>query len=93
MRCQLCKRYFTPHPKPKGYDEATKLLAVRLYLEGNSFRGVAKVLRLSYNSVINWVNEHEAGLPATVTDQNPAQDVETDELFSFIGQKKAGSTS
>src|SRR5215210_4463267 len=86
MRCQSCKRYFTPQPKPKGYDEATKEQAVRMYLEGNSFRGVAKVLRVSDVSVLNWVNAHAASLPQQVTDVAPAANVETDELFSFIGK-------
>jgi transposase-like protein len=38
-----------------GYDEAIREMAVRLYLEGMSFRGVGKVLSVHYLSVINWV--------------------------------------
>ena len=93
MRCQSCRRYFTPSPKPMGYDDATKQLAVRMYLEGSSFRGIGKVLRVSYVSVINWVNAHERTLPQQVTDTTPAQTVETDELFTFIGEKKSKSMS
>lgn len=92
MRCQKCKRYFTPNPKPMGYDQATKDLAVRLYLEGNSFRGIGKVLSVNYVSVINWVNAHHRTLPQQVADQTPTDSVETDELFTFIGEKKRKST-
>ncbi len=93
MRCQSCKVYFTPSPKPMGYDEGTKELAVRMYLEGASYRGIGKVLRLSYVSVINWVNAHERSLPQQVTDTTPTDTVETDELFTFIGEKKSKSMS
>src|SRR5437868_3607668 len=87
MRCQSCRRYFTPNPKPRGYDDATKEMAVRLYLEGMSFRGIGKVLSVHYLSVINWVNAHAAQLPQQVTDTTPAQTIETDELYTFVGQK------
>ena len=93
MRCQACRRYFTPSPKPRGYDQATRDTAVRLYLEGMSFRGVGKVLSVHYLSVINWVNAHERALPQEVADKSDAHTVETDELFTFIGQKKNKSTS
>jgi transposase-like protein len=93
LRCQSCRRYFTPNPKPMGYDQATKELAVRMYLEGTSFRGIGKVLSVHYVSVINWVNAHASTLPEQVTDTTPTDTVETDELFTFIGEKKKGSTS
>src|SRR5918912_2586378 len=84
MKCQQCRRYFTPNPKPMGYDEATREMAVRLYLEGMSFRGIGKVLSVHYLSVINWVNAHEASLPPKVTDATPTETVETDELYTFV---------
>src|SRR6476469_9415238 len=92
-RCQTCRHYFTPARKPAGYDPPTRELAVRLYLEGTSFRGIAKVLHVHHASVIHWVNAAAAQLPATVTDRTPTETVETDELFSFLGKKKSGSTS
>ena len=91
-RCQSCQRYFTAAPKPAGHAPATRELAVRLYLAGNSLRGIAKVLRVSHPSVINWVTAAERQLPALVTDPTPTETVETDELFSFIAQKKSKST-
>src|SRR5439155_3718040 len=92
-RCQACRRYFTAVPKPAGHAPATRELALRLYLEGTSFRGIAKVLRVSHGSVINWVNAAERQLPAQVSDPTPTETVETDELFTFIGKKKSKSTS
>ena len=92
MRCQECKRYFTPSPKPMGYDISIKEMALRLYLEGTSFRAIGRLLSVNYVSVINWVNAHERTLPQQVTDTTPTDTVEADELFTFIAQKKSGST-
>jgi transposase-like protein len=92
-RCQACRRYFTVAPKPAGHAPATRDLALQLYLEGMSFRGIAKVLRVSHPSVINWVKAAAQQLPAVVTDPTPTETVETDELFSFLGKKKSASIS
>lgn len=75
-----------------GYDQATRALAVRMYLEGMSFRGIGKVLNVHYVSVINWVNAHAKTLPDQVADLHPTDTVETDELFTYIGEKKSKST-
>lgn len=91
MRCQECRRYFTPQPKPMGYDQATREMALRLYLEGISFRAIGRLLSVNYVSVINWVNVHEKTLPHKVEDQTPTDTVEVDELFTFIGGKRRGS--
>ena len=49
-------------------------------------------LKVSPQSVANWVNAHAAQLPAA---PEPAQveTVEMDELFTFIEYKKSGLTS
>jgi hypothetical protein len=88
-RCQACHHYFTLSRKPAGYDPVTRDLALRLYLEGSSFRGIAKVLHVNHASVIHWVNAATEHLPATVTDPTPSETLETDELFSFLGKKRA----
>ncbi len=87
MRCQQCKRYFTPSPKPMGYDQATREMALRLYLEGTSFRAIGRLLSIHYVSVINWVNAAHDVLPEQVADTTHTQIEETDELFTFIGKK------
>lgn len=97
LRCHSCNHYFTPHRGAQGYEVGTRETAVRLYLEGTSFRGIGKVLRVSHASVINWVNAHaQAQVPPKmeeVVDTNPSEVVEVDELFTFIGEKKSQRTS
>ncbi len=91
MRCEGCQRYFTPHPKPHGYDEPLRQRAIGLYLEGMSFRAVGWQLGVNYQSVINWVNaHHHRELPEKVEDDtpiSPSDTVEMDELYTFVGKK------
>jgi transposase-like protein len=94
MWCEGCRRYFTPQPKPNGYDNALREQAVKLYLEGMSFRAVGRHLGIHYGSVVNWVNgHHDQDLPEQVEDQTAADTVEIDELFTYIGKKKTSVRS
>jgi len=76
-----------------GHDPSLKETAIRLYLEGNSFRGVGRVLGVNFQSVINWVNQAHDELPHHVEDQTPTENVEIDELFTFVGKKRSKPTS
>ena len=87
-RCQHSQRYFTPEPKPIGYDAETRKRAIQLYLEGTSYRAVGGLLGVHNQSVINWVSAQQAILPQQVSDQNPTNYIEVDERFSFVEAKK-----
>ena len=87
-RCQDCARYFTPQPKPQGYDPQTRKQAVQLYLEGTSYRAIGRLLNVHNQSVINWVEAAQKLLPDQVSDQERTDYVEVDELFSFVEAKK-----
>ena len=91
MRCEAqgCKRYFTPHPKANGYDQALRERAIGLYLEGMSFRAVGRQLGINYQSVVNWVNAYHEALPERVEDDTPSDTVEVDELYTYVGKKSA----
>jgi transposase-like protein len=91
-RCQGCHRYFTPQPKPEGYDLALRTQALKLYLEGTSFRAIGRLLGLHHQTVSNWVTQAATALPPTVTDQTPTTTIELDELYTFVQQKKTKST-
>jgi transposase-like protein len=75
-----------------GHDPSLKETAIRLYLEGNTFRGVGRVLSVNFQSVINWVNRAHDELPHHVEDQTPTENVEIDELFTFVGKKRSKPT-
>ena len=43
-RCQHCLRVYAPQPKPIGYDKATRLEAVKRYVDGMNMRRIARTL-------------------------------------------------
>lgn len=92
-KCKECWRIYTPDPKPLGYPEETKREAVRLYLEGTNFRRIGRVLGVNHQSVVNWVNAYHASLPAAAQAVSQPETREMDELFTFVGSKKARPTS
>lgn len=47
----LSRSLYTPDPKPLGYPDETKREAVRLYLEGTSFRRIGRILSVNHQSV------------------------------------------
>ena len=92
FQCQSCRRQYTPEPNPLGYDEKTREAALKLYLEGNGFRRIGRLLSVNHQSVANWVNSAHARLQAQ-TAEAPAPEsagtLEMDELFTFVGAKKS----
>ena len=91
-QCQDCRRQYTPEPRPLGYDEKTKETALKLYLEGNGFRRIGRLLSVNHQSVVNWINAFHAQLRAkklALPVPGEVSTLEMDELFTFIGTKKS----
>jgi transposase-like protein len=91
-RCQECKSVYTPDPKPNGYPEETRLLAIRMYVEDNSYSAIGRILKVNPQSVVNWVRAYTARLPVAPVPEKP-KIAELDELYTFIGKKKTKFTS
>ena len=90
--CQICERKYTPNPKPQGYDAATRHKALRLYADGMNLRRIARTLGVTHPTVANWVNALARQLPETPPQPANSEAVhELDELFTFVGSKKAKS--
>ncbi|HEX8557858.1 MAG TPA: hypothetical protein VF668_07160 [Pyrinomonadaceae bacterium] len=92
LQCQSCRRQYTPAPLPLGYDEKTREAALKLYLEGNGFRRIGRLLSVNHQTVANWVNAAHAQLPAGAggaAAPEAAGTLEMDELFTFVGAKKS----
>ena len=69
-------------------------MALKLYLEGNNFRRIGRLLGVNHQSVVNWINTYHDRLPEKEdTSQEKTQTIELDELFTFIGGKKSAPTS
>jgi transposase-like protein len=91
-KCQKCKRKYSPEAKQPGYPNEVRMKAIQLYLEGIGFRGIGRILKVNYQSVINWVNAYTAQLPQADMPKEPKVG-ELDELFTYVGNKKTKSTS
>lgn len=106
-QCQHCRRTYTTLPKQRGYSQHTRHMALKMYVEGNNFRRIARLLQVSHQTVVNWVNAAAARLPAPLTPAQarrlpprghqarrlpPVDTLELDELYTFVGQKKSRST-
>ena len=61
--CQTCQRKYTPRPKEQGYAQSLRRQAVEYYVDGMNFRRIARVLKVSHTSVMNWVKAHADTLP------------------------------
>ena len=72
-KCRSCNRYFTPLPKPMGYDPALKERALLLYLEGSSLRAIGRILNVHHQSVANWIAANAQQLPEQVQDAEPTE--------------------
>ena len=91
-RCYGCKHTYTPIQKPRGYSEELRQQALRMYVDGMNLRRIGRHLGIHHQSVANWVKAYASQLPkAPVPEQVDA--AELDEMFTFIGDKKTGSTS
>ena len=88
--CRACGRVYTPAPNPNGYGDEIRLLAIRMYVEGNSYNAIGRILKVNPQSVVNWVKHYTAQLPAAPVPSQP-KIAELDELYTFIGKKKTKS--
>ncbi len=92
--CKHCQRKYTPEPKEQGYDEGVRIQVLKLYVDGNNLRRIARIVGVSHQTVANWVNAHAASLPDVPPQPGAEVEViEMDELFSFIEAKKTSSIS
>ena len=92
-RCHPCAKNYNPAPQKQGYPKEMRLRAVQMYVDGTRFRRIARFLEVNHQTVVNWVNAHHAALPPPPDVSHDTSDViEMDELFPFVGSKKASST-
>jgi transposase-like protein len=75
------------------YSDELRHQAVRLYADGLGFRQIARHLKVDHVTIMNWVKAHTDQLPpAPLPAERPLHIVEMDEVYTFVGKKKNGST-
>ena len=88
----FCQRKYTPEPQHQGYPPEVRQQALRMYVDGMNLRRIGRHLGLHHRTVSLWVQAYAAQLPDPPVPDEVAE-AEMDELFTFIGDKKTGSTS
>ena len=63
-----------------------------MYVDGGNFRRIARQLKVHHRTVALWVTKQAEALPNAPVPQE-VKEAEMDELFTYIGDKKTGSTS
>src|SRR5215467_10295298 len=91
--CKTCQHVTTLEPQRNGYPPEVREQALRLYVEGNGFRRIGRLLGVNHQSVANWVAAAAAQVPQLPPQPADSAVIELDELFTFIGQKKTKSMS
>ena len=92
-KCNRCQKRYTPEPSQR-YGDDRRRQAVKLYVDGFGFRQIARHLGVDHVTVMHWVKAHTDQLPAApLPPEKPLHIIEMDELYSFIGKKKTGSTA
>ena len=91
--CRSCGKTFSPEPKKQGYSEEIREKAVRMYVEGNNFRRIGRLLAVNHQSVVNWVNAYHQKIKDKVVVPTDSQAIEVDELWTFVEKKKTKPTS
>jgi transposase-like protein len=90
--CMHCHCKYTPEPKIHGYGDEVRKQALQLYVDGMNLRRIARQLGIHHRTVSLWVKASAVSSPDAPMPKE-VKTAEMDELFTFIGQKKTGSTS
>jgi transposase-like protein len=93
FKCKECGFQFTSM-LPRGKSQKIKINALILYLSGLSMNAIAHILSVSAQSVMRWIREFAASLPAEeMKPSNDLQEVEFDEFWHYIKKNytKSGS--
>ena len=85
-KCKKCGCQFT-REEQRGKGKEVKALAINLYVNGLSFRAIAKIVNVSPKTVYDWV---KAFGELTYEKVKPEGDIiiELDEVWHFVKSKK-----
>jgi len=86
-KCKSCSYFYTVDRKSDVKTEQTRRLALEIYLEGVGFRGIGRILGISYGTVYQWIKKWSKQIDLPVRNE-PISLVELDELHSYVKQKK-----
>ncbi len=85
--CKTCGFRYTVEKKAAVKSRKIKHLALQMYLDSLGFRLIGRVLKISYQTVYQWVKKwgSKVSIPQST---EPIAVVELDEMRSYVGSKK-----
>ena len=86
-KCKSCGYYYTVERKSDVKTDETCRMALEMYLEGVGFRGIGRLLRISFWTVYQWVKKWGEQIDLPIREESVSI-VELDEMHSYIMQKK-----
>ena len=86
-KCKECGCQFQPN-KTKGKPEATKRLAIMLYMLGLSMRTIAKIVKSDVHAVYRWIRAFAEKNYEKPAPQTSEVIVELDEMWHYLKNKK-----
>jgi insertion element IS1 protein InsB len=86
IRCKNCCKYQLAGYTNQGCLKNTKENSLRLYLNNVGIRAVARLLRISVNTVLNEIRKYKTIKPLLSFKANASYEI--DELRTFVGRKK-----
>ncbi len=86
-KCKNCGYQFIPTLQ-KRFDEQTKLTACLFYINGLSFRTIARLLHISAMSILSWVRKFALQHYEKPQPNSEAVVIQLDEMGHFLHLKK-----
>ena len=96
-QCKKCRRKFITE---LNYSEEFKREAIQILYEGNSGRAVGRIMGINKSTIYNWVKKMNEKIEKTeivdegdkICESKMVEEIEMDELFSYIKDKKTEHT-
>ena len=85
-KCKDCGCQFVP-TKQRGRPEKDKLLAVWLYLNGLSFRRIARLFKVTHKTIYDWVGTYTREHYVKPAPKGESVVIELDKMWHFLSQK------
>ena len=91
-KCKKCGFQFT-RETPHGRPMKDKILALILYLSGLSMNAIGKIIGVSTQSIMRWIRMfYDKFIPQNEI-ETKFDEIEIDEMYSYINKKKIQSGS
>lgn len=58
VMCRHCGKTYTENPKCHAYTQETRELAIKMFYNGVSGRGVGNILGMDKSNVYNWIKKN-----------------------------------